>query len=99
MRTYIEKPCNVEYNMVWYSNPDTILQHFPPFAETKDGELLDKPFEHSRKALVIRFDLSTGNYATMALRELLHLDIGKETQKQLSLQLRSEKGDVKKGEE
>lgn len=88
MRTFIEKPRHVDYRFVWYPNADTVLQHFPPFSETKVDEISGQAIEGFRKALLIQFDLGTGNYATMALRELLRLDIGKDAQKELSIKLR-----------
>ncbi|KAI6174839.1 TRUD domain-containing protein [Aphelenchoides bicaudatus] len=97
LRKYIEKPRNVNYKLSWYAAPDTIVHNFPPFSETKADEVSEKPTEKFRKALLIQFDLNSGTYATVSLRELLHLDIGKENQRQLSLQVRN--GANKKGEE
>lgn len=90
MRKFIERPRNATYHFVWYKEPNTTLQHFLPFSEIKEDEIFYTPTDGLRKALIIQFDLSSGTYATVALRELLRFDLGKTNQKEMSNQLRSE---------
>jgi tRNA(Glu) U13 pseudouridine synthase TruD len=86
----VEKPRNVSHELIWYQKPNTTLQHFPPFCQVNADEVHKEELKDGRKALIINFDLPSGTYATMALRELLHSDLGKEKQKELSLKLRAE---------
>jgi tRNA(Glu) U13 pseudouridine synthase TruD len=90
MRKFVERPRNASYKFVWYKEPDTTLQHFPPFSVAKAEEIFDTPADGLRKALTIQFDLASGIYATIALRELLRFDLGKTNQKGMSKELRAE---------
>ncbi|KAI6238407.1 TRUD domain-containing protein [Aphelenchoides fujianensis] len=87
-RRFVQRPRNVEWELLHYATPNTVLQTFPPFAQRDaDGvrvEAAEAPPADWRRALIVRFDLEAGCYATMALRELLRFDLGKENQKEMS---------------
>ncbi|KAI6230168.1 TRUD domain-containing protein [Aphelenchoides fujianensis] len=87
-RRFVHRPRNVEWELLRYATPNTVLQTFPPFAQ-RDAEgvrveAAEAPPADWRRALIVRFDLEAGCYATMALRELLRFDLGKENQKEMS---------------
>ncbi|KAI6181477.1 TRUD domain-containing protein [Aphelenchoides besseyi] len=98
-RRFIERPRDVSWELVDYANNDTTLQTYAPFSQV-DGtsvRAVNSMVELSewKRALILRFDLPSGCYATMALRELVRFDLGKEAQRELSAQATEPKTEKK----
>ncbi|KAI6220203.1 TRUD domain-containing protein [Aphelenchoides besseyi] len=92
-RRFIERPRDVSWELMDYANINTTLQTYSPFSQIDETSVrvansMVEPFESSewKRALILRFDLPSGCYATMALRELVRFDLGKEAQRELSAQ-------------
>ncbi|CAD5218839.1 unnamed protein product [Bursaphelenchus okinawaensis] len=80
-RNYVAKPRDVEYDLIGYNDRESMLQSAEPFAKVADGEL-QKPEEGKYQALRVNFSLPSGCYATIALRELLRVDLSKSAQRE-----------------
>lgn len=78
-RAFLAKPRDVEYELVAYAQERDHLQNAPPFAQAAAEPSAD--CTAPRHALRVRFSLPSGTYATMALRELLRVDLSKQAQR------------------
>ena len=89
-RRFVERPHKVESHILFYNDPNAILQTFRPFAErdaakTRTLDETPAPLDAKwQRALILHFTLRSGTYANIALRELLRVDLGKSAQKSLS---------------
>ncbi|KAL3121943.1 hypothetical protein niasHT_001942 [Heterodera trifolii] len=83
-RPFLVRPANVEWELLHYARDTEELQHcefIPSFEQEGHGK--EEENDKMRMALKICFDLPSGAYATVALRELMRTDFGKKAQKQL----------------
>lgn len=75
LRPLVVKPKDVEFEMTRYSEPNARLQ------PDLDGQVdADSCGLGDRKALIVRFSVPSGSYATVALREITRCDMGKLSQ-------------------
>uniref|UniRef100_A0A1I7S2B0 TRUD domain-containing protein n=2 Tax=Bursaphelenchus xylophilus TaxID=6326 RepID=A0A1I7S2B0_BURXY len=92
-RNYIEKPREVQYDLVGYNSLNTVLQSAEPFAIINQEDL-KSPEEGKFQALRVKFSLPSGCYATIALRELLRIDLSKNAQREATENSREKEGNV-----
>lgn len=85
-RPFIVKPLNVDWEIIRYDDSHAALQTSLFIDENKREPLKGSPDNGKYSALRIKFDLPACSYATVALRELLHTDLSKVTQKSKELE-------------
>lgn len=90
-RPFLVHPANVSWDLLTYTRDNEPIQHceFLPKDISREEEEVQSELP-AKKALQISFDLPTGSYATVALRELLRTELDKGTQKALEEQIKKE---------
>ncbi|KAJ5067250.1 pseudouridylate synthase 7 [Anaeramoeba ignava] len=91
-RNIIQIPQNVQFEIVYYSEPDELL--LKENIESLDIDLSQKvlksntdSFEDNQKklkGLILQFDLKSSDYATMCIREITKMDTSTEIQTKLA---------------